>query len=128
MAVSEIRIPRDERRDAKARELAPLVGTWPKHTLRQDWGSFPAGTVFRRATGSNGEKYLVNAVACQCPDYQQRDNICKHVRAYVLWETRQQAYQSYKRVHALCELDGCLEDRARWSDFCEAHSLSAVFG
>src|SRR3712207_8564759 len=33
---------------------------------------------FRRAYGSSGERYLVNAVACQCPDYQQAGNICKH--------------------------------------------------
>jgi hypothetical protein len=63
---------------------------WPRFTLKQPWGSFSAGTTFRRAPGSNGARYLVNAVACQCPDYAERGNICKHVRAFILWEQRQQ--------------------------------------
>jgi hypothetical protein len=70
MAVSSIAVPPDTARDARARELAPLVGTWPRHTLKVAWGSLEAGTTFRRATGSNGARYLVNAVACECPDYQ----------------------------------------------------------
>jgi hypothetical protein len=88
MAVSSIAVPPDAKRDARARELVPLVGTWPRHTLKVGWGSFEAGTTFRRAPGSNGARYLVNAVACECPDYQQAGFICKHVRAIVLWEAR----------------------------------------
>jgi hypothetical protein len=92
VAVSSIAVPPDPKRDARAHELAPLVGTWPKYTLRQAWGSFEAGTVFRRATASSGARhYLVNAVACECPDYQQGGYICKHVRAVVLWEQRRAA-------------------------------------
>lgn len=89
MALASIPVPPDPKRDAKARVLADLVGTWPRHTLKVAYDSFEAGTTFRRATGSHGERYLVNAVACQCPDYQQAGNVCKHVRAVVLWEDRQ---------------------------------------
>jgi hypothetical protein len=89
MAVSSIAVPPDEKRDARARDLVPLVGSWPRHTLKVAWGSFEAGTTFRRATGANGARYLVNAVACECPDYQQAGFICKHVRAVVLWEQQQ---------------------------------------
>jgi hypothetical protein len=91
MAVASIAGPPDPKRDAKAALLAPLVGSWPKHTLKQAWGSFEAGTTFRRAPGSHGERYLVNAVACQCADYQQFSHICKHVRAVVLFEQQQAA-------------------------------------
>jgi hypothetical protein len=90
MAVSSIAVPPDAKRDARARELAPLVGTWPRHTPKVAWGSFEAGTTFRRATGSRGARYLVNAIACQCADYQQAGHICKHIRAVVLWEASQQ--------------------------------------
>ena len=68
MAVASIAVPPDPARDARARELLRLVATWPKHTLKVAWGSFEAGTVFRRATGSNGARYLVNAVACDGGD------------------------------------------------------------
>lgn len=90
MAVSSIAVPPDPRRDARALVLAGQVGAWPLFTLKQPYGAFEAGTVFRRAYGSAGARYLVNAVACQCPDYAQHGNICKHVRAYVLWEASQQ--------------------------------------
>jgi len=88
MAVQSIAVPPDPRRDARARALVDQVPAWPRHTLKVAWGSFEAGTTFRRATGSRGERYLVNAVACECPDYQQAGNICKHVRAVVLWEQK----------------------------------------
>jgi hypothetical protein len=90
MALSTIAVPADPKRDARARELVDQVGSWPLFTLKQPFGCFEAGTVFRRAYGSDGARYLVNAVACECPDYQQSQNICKHVRAVVLWEARQQ--------------------------------------
>jgi hypothetical protein len=92
MAVSSIAVPADPKRDARARVLAGHVGAWPRFTLKQPWGSFSAGTTFRRAPSSKGDgtRYLVNAVACQCPDYAERGNICKHVRAFILWEQRQQ--------------------------------------
>jgi hypothetical protein len=89
MAVSSIAVPADHQRDARALDLLPLVATWPRHTLKVAWGSFEAGTTFRRATGSRGARYLVNAVACECPDYQQAGQICKHIRAIVLWESKQ---------------------------------------
>src|SRR5688572_9852102 len=91
MAVSSIAVPPDPKRDAKAALLAPHVASWPRHTLKVAWGSFEAGTTFRRATGSKGERYLVNAVACECPDYRDWDNVCKHVRAVVLFEAQQAA-------------------------------------
>jgi hypothetical protein len=90
MALASITVLPDAKRDARARELVDQVGSWPKHTLKVAWGAFEAGTVFRRAPGSNGARYLVNGIACECPDYQQAGNICKHVRAVALWEARQQ--------------------------------------
>jgi hypothetical protein len=90
MAVASIAVPPDPGRDARARTLAPFVGSWPKHTLKVAWGSFEAGTIFRRAPGSKGARYLVNAVACECPDYQRAEQICKHIRAVILFERRQQ--------------------------------------
>src|SRR5215211_4880261 len=95
MAVQSIAVPPDAKRDAKAAPLAPLVGSWPKHTLKVAWGSFEAGTVFRRATGSHGERYLVNNVACECPDYQRFGGaICKHIRAVLLWEEQQARFDA----------------------------------
>jgi len=88
MAVSSIPVPPDPARDARARALVDRVGAWPRHTLKLPSGAFPAGTVFRRAPGSKGACYLVNAVCCECPDYQQSHNICKHIRAVLLWEQR----------------------------------------
>ena len=92
MAVASIAVPPDPKRDARARVLAGYVSSWPRFILKQPWGSFEAGTEFRRAPSSRNPKvrYLVNAVACQCPDYAQHGNVCKHVRAVVLWEASQQ--------------------------------------
>src|SRR5215216_5015828 len=90
MAVSSIAVPPDPARDARARALIDRVPTWPRHTLKVAHGSFSAGTTFRRATGSTGARYLVNAVACECPDYQQSEQVCKHIRAVVLFEAGQQ--------------------------------------
>ena len=89
MAVHSIAVPPDPARDRRAAALVDSVGTWPRHTLKVAWGSFAAGTVFRRATGSDGARYLVNAVACECPDYQQAGHICKHIRALIAFEARQ---------------------------------------
>src|SRR4051812_7135923 len=91
MALSSIAVPPDPKRDARALVLSGHVGSWPKHTLKVAYGAFEAGTTFRRATGSHGEKYLVNAVCCTCPDAQQNGAICKHTRAYLIWEAGQQA-------------------------------------
>src|SRR4051812_36419721 len=90
MALASIAVPADPKRDAKARALVPSVGSWPLWTLKQAFGSFEPGTTFRRAYGSNGARYLVNAVACECPDYAEWGHICKHIRAIVLWEASQQ--------------------------------------
>jgi len=91
MALASIPVPPDAKRDARARVLAGHVSSWPRFTLKQPWGSFEAGTTFRRAPSSKGDgtRYLVNSVACQCPDYAERGNICKHVRAYAIWEQHQ---------------------------------------
>ena len=90
MAVHSIAVPPDPRRDARAAALVDSVGSWPLFVLRQPYGAFPAGTVFRRGPSSRGDgtTYKVNAVACECLDYQQAGNICKHVRAVVLWEQK----------------------------------------
>ena len=93
MAVDSIAIAPDPKRDAAARKLLPLVKTWSIVTLRQAYGSFPAGTVFRTAPASKPflrdgrlvTHYLVNTVACDCPDYEQWQHVCKHIRAYTLF-------------------------------------------
>src|SRR5215208_2608810 len=105
MAVHSIAVPPDPARDRRAAALVDRVPTWPKHTLKVAWGSFEAGTVFRRATGSHGERYLVNAVACSCPDYQEGGHFCKHIRAVAAFEQRQQAPQprrSYADLFPAC--------------------------
>ena len=122
MAVHSIAVPPDTARDARARELAPLVGTWPRHTLRQAWGSFEVGTTFRRApSSSRTSRYLVNAIACECPDYQQGGYICKHVRAVVLFEQRQQPTPKarYEDLFPPCRRCGDLADsRDGYCDRC----------
>jgi hypothetical protein len=90
VAVASIAVPPDPRRDALARELATAAHTWPIITLKRAHGSFDAGTTFRRCPGSRGATYLVNTVACECPDYQRSQNICKHVRAMVIFEAGRQ--------------------------------------
>ena len=107
MAVSSIAVPPDAKRDARARELVAHVATWPLFTLKQPHGSFPVGSQFRQATGSHGERYLANAVVCECCDYD-RGNVCKHIRAVVLWEAGQEpAPAPRSRYEALFE--GCLD-------------------
>lgn len=109
MAVQSIAVPPDAKRDARARALAPHVATWPVFTLKQPHGSFPVGAQFRQATGSHGERYLVNAVVCECCDYD-RGNVCKHIRAVVLWEAGQQpapAPASRHTMHRPCLRKAC---------------------
>jgi hypothetical protein len=98
MAVSSIAVPPDPRRDARAAALVDSVARWPLFVLRQPYGAFPAGTIFRRAPSSKGDGtfYLVNAVACECPDYQHSGAICKHVRAVVLFERQAQPIRTVR--------------------------------
>ena len=96
------------------------------------WGSFEAGTVFRRATGSEGARYLVNAVACSCPDYQQHGHICKHIRAVVLFEQRQRRPATTPLRHLAdltggCAATGCPEDREPHERFCLEHVTVDAF-
>jgi hypothetical protein len=114
----DIMVPPDFKRDARAKALAPFVGTWPLYTLRVAWGAFPAGTVFRRAPSSkdDGSRYRVNSVACECPDYQERGNVCKHVRAHRLWERRETTpapRTTYADLFPACRVCGDLTDDAR---------------
>ena len=111
MAVHSIPVPPDAKRDA--RELVDQVATWPLWTLKRSWGSFEAGTTFRRATGSKGARYPVNAVCCTCPDYAEQGHICKHVRAVVLFEARLQQpapASTYERLFPGCRDCGDLAD------------------
>src|SRR5215212_2922291 len=90
MAVRSITVPPDPKRDARALELVDSVGSWPRFVLKQPYGGFPTGTVFRRAPSSknDGTSYLVNAVSCRCPDYQERgpeDGEILSVTATVVW-------------------------------------------
>lgn len=84
MALSTIPIPPDPKRDARARELMQTIHLWPVETLRRDWEAFKKGDQF--FVTPNG--YRVNAVACECPDYQLGENICKHVRAAAMYLDR----------------------------------------
>lgn len=131
MALSSIAVPADTKRDGRARALVPFVASWPRHTLKVAVGSFEAGTTFRRAPGSNGAKYLVNAVACQCPDYQQAGQICKHVRAIVLWEARAAAPKRSTTYEAIfgrdCEARGCTDQASEGEEYCQRHQLVDAF-
>lgn len=132
MALSSIAIPPDPKRDGRARALVGYVATWPKHTLKVAWGTFEAGTVFRRAYGSAGARYLVNSVACQCPDYAEWGNICKHIRAYVLWEAQQQPAAPkprarYADIWPACQEPRCERDPESGERFCSDHWLAEVF-
>lgn len=133
MALASILIPPDPSRDMRAAQLAKHVGSWPKHTLNVAWGSFEAGTVFRRATGSRGERYLVNSVACECVDYAERGNICKHIRAIVLWERRQEAsplaprLTRYAALYPCCDEQGCTDEREASYRYCWRHTTVDVF-
>ncbi len=132
MAVHSIAVPPDPARDARAAALVDQVPTWPRHTLKVAWGSFEAGTTFRRATGSNGDRYLVNAVACECPDYQQAGNVCKHVRAVVAFEARElapapKARPTYNDVFGACDVASCDEDRERGERYCSRHVVVSAF-
>ena len=123
MAVSSIAVPPDPARDARARALVDQVPTWPRHTLKVAWGAFEAGTVFRRATGSHGERYIVNTIACECPDYQQNHAICKHVRAVVLFEQRQQVpppkpRPSYADLFPACPCGDIADSKDGLCDCC----------
>lgn len=134
MALSSIAVPADTKRDGRARALVPFVASWPRHTLKVAVGSFEAGTTFRRAPGSNGAKYLANAVACQCPDYQQAGQICKHVRAIVLWEARAAVSKrstTYEDlIPAECDVRSCTDDAqpreaGDQGRYCKRHQLGA---
>lgn len=154
MALASIAVPPDPKRDAKAAELVPFVGTWPRYTLKVAWGAFEAGTVFRRAPSSKDDRtrYLVNAVACSCLDYQEAGYICKHVRAYALWEqqecealslasdaevdavcagieadaqARERAISRYSALYPACAVAGC-DDAPLKNGRCLGHQRATV--
>jgi hypothetical protein len=125
MAVASIAVPPDPARDARAAALAPSVGSWPRFTLKRPYGAFPAGTVFRRAPSSvgDGTRYLVNEVACSCPDYQHNGAICKHIRALVLFEQQQTATvptprARYEDLFPACK-SGCGEVAEARDGYCD---------
>lgn len=126
MAVRSIPVPPDAKRDARAAELVSQVGGWPLFVLKQAWGSFKPGTVFRRAPSSKGggKWYLVNAVACQCPDYADWGHVCKHIRAVVLWGACQAAAQrptprlSYEALVPACKA-GCGDVADTRDGYCD---------
>ena len=104
MAVASIAVPPDAKRDARAAELVASVAIWPGVTLRQPYGSFEAGSRFRQATGSHGERYLVNAVVCECQDYRT-GHICKHIRAFVRFEADRLADVTHDDLATEAEID-----------------------
>jgi len=128
MALSSIPVPPDPARDARAAALVDQVGSWPRFVLKEAWGSFEPGTTFRRAPSSRNPqvRYLVNSVACQCPDYADHHNVCKHVRAHALWEQRQAATaapasvprKSYADLFPACK-GGCGDVADTRDGFCD---------
>jgi hypothetical protein len=66
-------------------------------------------------------------VARECPDYRQGGYICKHVRAYVLWEQRQQPASkpkaSYSDFFPSCRAAGCDNDPEPRERYCHKHVL-----
>ncbi len=105
MAVSSIAVPPDPARDARAAQLV-LTAPWPRVTLTRRQGAFPAGTVFYRVPSSKPDvRYVANGVCCTCPDAQQNDNVCKHIRAVVLFEASQQPAPAPKPRTALDRLN-----------------------
>lgn len=133
MAVDSIAAPPEPKRDAAARKLLPTVRTWSVVTLRQAYGAFPAGTVFRAAPASKPYQkrdgrlvthYLTNNLTCDCPDYQQRGYVCKHVRAVILYEAELAASKpgrSYRELFGVCDDRSCDEDRLTNSRYCGRH-------
>jgi len=72
---------------------------WPAHR--------PAGTQFRRAPSRcSDRRCLVNAVACECPDYQKAGHVCKHVRAVRLYEQHEYAIEQALADVAHCKRCG----------------------
>ena len=137
MVVNTIAAPPEPRRDAAARKLLPFVKTWAIVTLRQAYGVFPAGTVLRAAPSSNLDEngqpkrhYLANNLVCQCPDYELRGHVCKHVRAILLYEESLKAApkpKSYRDLFGVCDDKGCDEDRLPNERYCERHVLVDAF-
>lgn len=125
MALNRIAIPPDAARDKKARELAKTVYLWPVETLKQDWGAFKRGDSF--LVTPNG--WRVNTVACECPDYQQAGNICKHVRAIVMADAQKVAKPAkrYEDLAPTCRVVACDDDPEPREDFCWRHMLVDAF-
>ncbi len=85
---------------------------WPAHR--------PAGTQLRRAPSRcSDRRYLVNAVACECPDHQKAGHVCKHVRAVRLYEQHEREIEQAFADVARCR--SCGERTAGSSEtFCPA--------
>jgi hypothetical protein len=103
----------DPKRDADAAVLAEQAITWPVVTLKRAFGAFPVGSIFYGVPSRSkpGARYLANALACQCPDYQRRGAMCAHVRAVRLFEqTRQQAEGSADQADPTTDLGLATDD------------------
>lgn len=125
MALSRITIPPDAARDAKARELALTANLWPVETLKVPHGAFKRGDSFL-VTPSG---YRVSAVVCECPDYQQSHNICKHIRALCLADA-QRITKPTPKIEDLwdtCKEKGCQDDPEPKSKWCWRHCLVDAF-
>lgn len=134
--VESIIVRPDARRDAAAATLATQLHTWPVVTLKTAHGAFPAGTQFLAAPGSKGQRYLCNAVVCQCADYERGGHVCEHVRA-VLLAGRKLAVgveapapkprTRYTDLFPECAVKACHLDPEDGELFCRAHRLVDAF-
>jgi hypothetical protein len=126
MALSRIQIPPDAKRDARARELLKTIHLWHTVTLRQPWGSFPRGA--QALQTPNG--YRVNAVYCECPDYEQNQRICKHIRAVVMQDEAKQTPKpapAYADLFPTCRVVACDGDPEPHEQFCWRHVTVDAF-
>jgi len=125
MALASIPIPPDQKRDAKARDLAKTAHTWNVVTLKQDWGAFPKGS--QALQTPNG--YRVNAVWCECPDYAEWGNICKHIRCIVFLDAQRTTPlpKRYEDVVPTCQEPGCDNDPEPRERYCWKHWLVDAF-
>lgn len=95
---------------------------WTRGTVKETGEQI---VIFPSSKGDTS--YYTSERGCTCQSYLYRGN-CAHELALRTVTSRQQAYDSYKRVMGLCEQKGCMEDKTLDSDLCEAHAPVPAFG
>lgn len=127
--IDRIVVPPDAKRDAEAARLAEQAHTWPVYTLKKPHGAFPKGASFFGIPSSDGGRYLVNSVVCECPDYRRRSVICKHIRAVLLLDKQNQTpvKKGYAELYPTCDASGCTDDPEPKESYCWRHTLVDAF-